>query len=67
MKQDSLYLSQKVRKLLDQRLELIYTNLIHGAVPDYHAFLKLRAQVHELKVFGEEVIALIQKTEGSNE
>lgn len=67
MSEDSLYITPRIRKLIEQRQAILVENLVSGVVPDYNAFLKIRAQLYELQHFGQDVIELIKKAEGSND
>jgi hypothetical protein len=67
MSEDSLYITNRIRKVIEERRQFLADTIVHGAVPDFNTYLKLRAQLYELDNFGQTVVDIVKKIEGSRD
>ncbi len=58
-----LYIHEKLRNIINERINLIETQIIEGSIEDFSAFKELRARREELATINQELNALLKKVE----
>lgn len=58
-----LYIHEKLRNIINERINLIETQIIEGSIEDFSAFKELRARREELATVNQELNALLKKVE----